>query len=226
MGLPVLKISDLYAELEALPENLVGEIINGRLIAMPRPAGPHGQAGSSLGADIHLSYQRGRGGPGGWWIIDEPEVHFVRDVEVVVPDIAGWRRERMVRPPQGHRYEVVPDWVCEILSPSTATIVALVSESSDSTNLLEISASVRLSVSKNSSWWFSYSAKNSLHRARTSSRPSSSRSLRISIIRSVSRQEPVSPFIASTNNIGTLHSGGTLYPVRLPSSRTASPASR
>ncbi len=57
--------------------------------------------------------------PGGWWIIPDPEVHFVRDVEVAVPDLAGWRRERMPSIPDGHRFEVVPDWVCEILSPST-----------------------------------------------------------------------------------------------------------
>jgi hypothetical protein len=57
--------------------------------------------------------------PGEWWILVEPELHFVRDIEVVVPDIAGWRRERMPSLPDGHRIEVVPDWVCEVLSPST-----------------------------------------------------------------------------------------------------------
>jgi Uma2 family endonuclease len=120
MGQAAEQWADLYAELEALPENLVGEIINGRLIAHPRPAGGHGAVNSKLGMEIGPPYQMGRGGPGGWWIIDEPEVHFIRDVEVVVPDIAGWRRQRMPRPPRDHRYEVVPDWVCEILSPGTA----------------------------------------------------------------------------------------------------------
>lgn len=110
----------LYDQLIALPENLVGEIINGRLLTHPRPAGPHALSGSSLGSDIHGPYHKGRGGPGGWWILDEPEIHFVRDIEVAVPDIAGWRRERMPRIPQGHRFEVVPDWLCEILSPHTA----------------------------------------------------------------------------------------------------------
>jgi Uma2 family endonuclease len=110
----------LYSELEALPENLVGEIIGGELHVQPRPAAPHALAGSSLGADLLGAFQRGRGGPGGWWIIDEPEIHFVRDIEVLVPDIAGWRRERMTRMPPDQRFEVVPDWVCEILSPSTA----------------------------------------------------------------------------------------------------------
>lgn len=114
------ELQNLYAELEALPENLVGEIIDGELYAQPRPAAPHAVASSGLGADLLGPFQRGRGGPGGWWIIDEPELHFVRDTEVLVPDIAGWRRERMPRMPEDHRFEVVPDWVCEILSPSTA----------------------------------------------------------------------------------------------------------
>ena len=111
---------DLYAQLEALPANLTGEIINGRLYAQPRPANPHALASSGLGMDIGSAYHRGRGGPGGWWILDEPEIHFIRDTEVLVPDLAGWRRERMPRLPHDHRIEVVPDWVCEILSPSTA----------------------------------------------------------------------------------------------------------
>ncbi|HMR02823.1 MAG TPA: Uma2 family endonuclease [Candidatus Competibacter phosphatis] len=111
---------DLYAQLEALPANLTGEIINGHLYAQPRPANPHTLASSGLGMDIGSAYHRGRGGPGGWWILDEPEIHFIRDTEVLVPDLAGWRRERMPRLPRDHRIEVVPDWVCEILSPSTA----------------------------------------------------------------------------------------------------------
>ena len=63
----------------------------------------------------------GNGGPGGWWIIHEPEIHFLRDIDVAVPDLAGWRRERIPKLPKGHRVEIVPDWVCEILSPSTAS---------------------------------------------------------------------------------------------------------
>ena len=113
-------LPDLYAQLEALPENLTGEIMNGRLYTQPRPASPHALAGSGLGMDIGGAYHRGRGGPGGWWILDEPEIHFIRDTEVLVPDLAGWRRERMPRLPRDHRFEVVPDWVCDILSPSTA----------------------------------------------------------------------------------------------------------
>jgi Uma2 family endonuclease len=64
-------------------------------------------------------FDRGRGGPGGWRILVEPEIHFVRDREVCVSDLAGWRRERLAELPRDQRFDVVPDWVCEILSPST-----------------------------------------------------------------------------------------------------------
>lgn len=109
----------LYDQLVGLPDGLTGEIINGQLRAHPRPSGPHALASSRLGADIEGPYSRGRGGPGGWWIIDEPEIHFVLDIEVVVPDIAGWLQVRLPSLPQGHRFEVIPDWVCEIFSPAT-----------------------------------------------------------------------------------------------------------
>lgn len=108
-----------YADLCNLPENLTGEILNGVLHTQPRPAGPHALAASALGAGL-FGLRRGSGDPGGWWIIDEPEIHFIRDTEVCVSDIAGWRRERMPSIPRGHRFEIVPDWVCEILSPGTA----------------------------------------------------------------------------------------------------------
>jgi Uma2 family endonuclease len=110
----------LYQQLSDLTENLVGEIIGGELHSQPRPTGPHALSQSTLGMDIGSAYQRGRGGPGGWWIIDEPELHFVRDTEVLVPDIAGWRRDRMPQLPRDHRFEVSPDWVCEVLCPATA----------------------------------------------------------------------------------------------------------
>lgn len=112
----------LYDQLLTLPEGIVGEILDGQLHAHPRPTGPHGFAASSLGYDLIGPFQRGRGGPGGWWIIDEPELQFIRDSEVDVPDLAGWRRERMPLLPQDHRYTVVPDWVCEVLSKSTESV--------------------------------------------------------------------------------------------------------
>jgi len=109
----------LYEQLEALPEGLTGEILDGQIYTQPRPSGPHGLAASSLGGELVGPFQKGRGGPGGWWIIDEPELHFIHNTEVDVPDLAGWRRGRMPRVPQDHRFTVVPDWVCEVLSKST-----------------------------------------------------------------------------------------------------------
>ncbi|MEJ2388537.1 MAG: Uma2 family endonuclease [Chromatiaceae bacterium] len=109
----------LYDLLESLPEGLTGEILDGQLHTMPRPSAPHGRASAMLSDGIFGPYDRGRGGPGGWWIFVEPEVHFIRDREVAVPDLAGWKRQRMPDPPQDQRFEVVPDWVCEIVSPST-----------------------------------------------------------------------------------------------------------
>jgi Uma2 family endonuclease len=117
---PLVVEEKLYEQLMQLPENLVGEIINGQLYTQPRPAGPHALATATLGMEIGSAYHKGRGGPGGWWILDEPELHFVRDTEVLVPDLAGWRRERLPTLPLDQRFEVTPDWVCEVLSPGTA----------------------------------------------------------------------------------------------------------
>lgn len=115
------RIQTLYAAIEALPEGVTGEIIDGQLHTQPRPAGPHAVAGSNLGVELGAPYGRGRGGPGGWWIIVEPEIHFILDTEILVPDLGGWRRERMPSFPEDQRFQIEPDWVCEILSPSTAS---------------------------------------------------------------------------------------------------------
>ena len=102
-----------------LPENVVGEIIDGDLVVSPRPGGPHARAASVAGMVIGNPYDLGHGGPGGWWILFEPELHFTPNI--VVPDIAGWRRERMPEIPSDHRFRVAPDWVCEVISPSSAS---------------------------------------------------------------------------------------------------------
>ncbi|MCE9574603.1 MAG: Uma2 family endonuclease [Deltaproteobacteria bacterium] len=107
-----------YADIEALPEHLVGEILAGELVVSPRPATPHAIASSAVSFDVMGPFQRGRGGPGGWWILPEPELHLGRDV--VVPDLAGWRSERMPTVPSAPFLTLAPDWVCEIASPSTA----------------------------------------------------------------------------------------------------------
>jgi Uma2 family endonuclease len=106
-----------YDDILSAPEHLVAELIDGELFTSPRPASPHALAASSLGGELMLPFQRGRGGPGGWWILDEPELHFGADV--LVPDIAGWRQERMPEIPRAPFFTLVPDWVCEVLSPST-----------------------------------------------------------------------------------------------------------
>lgn len=117
VGLPRAKIAT-YDELFDLPEGVVGEIINGRLVTHLRPAPRHARAYSSLGVELGGPFDQARNGPGGWWIFDAPEIHL--GPQVLVPDIAGWRRERMARLPDSPWFERVPDWVCEILSPATA----------------------------------------------------------------------------------------------------------
>ncbi len=107
-----------YQDVLDAPEHRVAEVINGTLYTQPRPAGPHAHAASVLGMDIGSPFHRGRGGPGGWIIVDEPELHFGE--QILVPDLAGWRRERMEQYPEAAHVELAPDWVCEVLSPSTA----------------------------------------------------------------------------------------------------------
>jgi Uma2 family endonuclease len=109
----------LYEQLMALPENLTGEIIDGELFVQPRPSARHSNSETGLSAALRPPFHRGKDGPGGWWILAEPEIHFVRDTVVAVPDLAGWRRERMPALPDGHRFEIAPNWLCEILSPAT-----------------------------------------------------------------------------------------------------------
>jgi Uma2 family endonuclease len=107
-----------YADLLKIPDHLVAEIVDGELHASPRPAPRHAVAASELGSELGPPFSRGRGGPGGWWILFEPELHLGPDI--LVPDLAGWRRERLPKiedtPPY---FTIAPDWVCEVLSPST-----------------------------------------------------------------------------------------------------------
>lgn len=113
-----MKTGATYEDLVRLPENMIGELINGELYASPRPSGPHALFTSALGMLIGTKYHLGINGPGGWWIIDEPELHLGPDT--VVPDIAGWRRERMPTVPKSHIFTIAPDWICETLSPGNA----------------------------------------------------------------------------------------------------------
>jgi Uma2 family endonuclease len=106
-----------YEDLLAVPEHLVAEILFGKLVTHPRPAPPHAVAASALGHALGPPFQSGSGGPGGWIIIDEPELHLGE--HVAVPDLAAWRSERLPSLPETAWFDVVPDWVCEVLSPST-----------------------------------------------------------------------------------------------------------
>ncbi|WP_438039208.1 Uma2 family endonuclease [Sorangium sp. So ce128] len=116
-----------YAELEAVPANKVAELIGGVLHVLPRPAPRHANASSVLGIKIGGPFGLGDGGPGGWWILDEPELRFPDptapgEIDALVPDLAGWRRERMPELPETAYFALAPDWICEVLSPSTASV--------------------------------------------------------------------------------------------------------
>jgi len=110
----------IYADLAALPPNMVGEIIFGVLHAHPRPAPRHGVAAGELQTELSMPFGRGRGGPGGWIFIVDPEL--LLGSHTVVPDIAGWKRERLAPFPETAFIATPPDWLCEVLSPSTQAI--------------------------------------------------------------------------------------------------------
>lgn len=105
-----------YRDIEELPLPMVGELVGGELMAAPRPASPHALVAATL---PHLLRDSSFGRRAGWWILPEPELRF--DNDVLVPDLAGWRRERMPRVPNVKFFTEPPDWVCEILSPSSSS---------------------------------------------------------------------------------------------------------
>ena len=106
-----------YQDVLDAPPHQVAEIVDGVLYTNPRPAAPHALAASMLGGYLTVPFRGSQGGPGGWWIIFEPELHLGDDI--LVPDLAGWRRTRMPSYPETAYFTLAPDWVCEILSPST-----------------------------------------------------------------------------------------------------------
>lgn len=109
-----------YDDLTQLTDQVVAEIVGGELHATPRPAPRHSVAWSSLTGLLNPPFQHGRGGPGGWWILGEPELHL--DADVLVPDLSGWRRSRLPAMPEQAYFTLAPDWICEVVSPATALL--------------------------------------------------------------------------------------------------------
>lgn len=119
-GEPVRKRATYQDVLDA-PEHMIAEVIDGELFLMTRPARAHTRSFSTLGSFLVGAFQLGSGGPGGWTILLEAELHLGADPDILVPDIAGWRAGRLTDDPERDEafVEVTPDWVCEILSPKT-----------------------------------------------------------------------------------------------------------
>lgn len=109
-----------YQDVLDAPEHLIAEVLNGELVLQPRPTIAHQGVSSELGADLVTTVGR-RGPPEGWIILHEPEIHLGPDgdVDIVVPDLAGWRRTRLPTRPATAFISLPPDWVCEVMSPST-----------------------------------------------------------------------------------------------------------
>ena len=105
-----------YKDLMEVPDTMVAEILDGELYASPRPAMRHARVHSALLGRLFDPFNR----PGGWWLLTEPELHF--GDEVLVPDLVGWRRERLPEIPDTAAMSLAPDWVCEVVSPSTERI--------------------------------------------------------------------------------------------------------
>ncbi len=105
-----------YDDVLSAPENQVAEILDGELFLSPRPALRHSVACSEVYGAL-VPFGDGHDGPGGWRVLFEPELHFGE--HVVVPDLAGWRRQRLPTVPDTAFFTLAPDWVCEVLSPST-----------------------------------------------------------------------------------------------------------
>lgn len=113
-----------YQDIENVPPERVAELVEGRLITSPRPSMPHAMVSSALATLISMPFRFGVDGPGGWHIVFEPELHFGsrENLDVLVPDLAGWRVERLPEVPEVAHMKLAPDWICEVLSDSTEAV--------------------------------------------------------------------------------------------------------
>src|SRR5207249_834735 len=112
-----------YQDVLDAPAHCIAQVVYGVLHTTPRPAAAHARASSRLGSRVGRYFDEGDGGPGGWIILDEPELHLGVEPDIVVPDLAGWQRARMpVFPIEAAFFTLAPDWICEVLSPSTAAL--------------------------------------------------------------------------------------------------------
>lgn len=109
-----------YEDVLAAPSHVVAEVIDGTLHTQPRPRSRHARSATRLSNALGDPFDRGKQGPGGWIILHEPELHLGTEPNIVVPDLAGWRRERMPEMPDVAYFTLAPDWICEVLSESTA----------------------------------------------------------------------------------------------------------
>ena len=111
-----------YRDLLRLPEDVWGEVLGGEVVTAPAPLPRHSKSQGALRSFVGRPYDDddGHGGPGGWWVFVEVDVELTAH-DVVRPDLAGWRRERLLDPGTQRPIRVAPDWVCEVLSPSTAS---------------------------------------------------------------------------------------------------------
>ena len=116
MAEPARKLAT-YVDIESAPEGVIAEIIDGELVTQPRPTPRHNAAAGNLASELSGPFQKGRGGPGGWVFLFETEVKFGDDI--LVPDVSGWRSERLIAYPDTNYLTIRPDWVCEVLSRST-----------------------------------------------------------------------------------------------------------
>ncbi|MFW7379330.1 MAG: Uma2 family endonuclease [Oligoflexus sp.] len=112
-----------YEDILNAPDNVQAEILNGELHTHPRPSPKHSRSITKLSAELSGPFDKGSGGPGGWIFLVEPELWLSSEAgsrgNYLVPDIAGWKRERFVHDESKNGIEVPPDWVCEVLSPGT-----------------------------------------------------------------------------------------------------------